>query len=225
VVPYTIRHSARARRLGLRASPDAGLVVTVPRGSEEEQIRQFLRRHQRWILRQMEWLSGIAATRPRRWPYGATLPYGGEEHRVLIRQGRKSGVMRTDGRELIVTMRQPGIEGARRILIRWLKEQAEQTLRQRTQVLGAGMGLQARRLYVRNLRRRWGSCWPGGSLSFNYRLIMAPPSVLDYVVVHELAHLREHNHSPRFWSLVAEHNHDYQEAKRWLRTGGVSLGV
>ena len=224
-IPYTIRHSTRARHLGLRASAEAGLVLTVPRGTAEEAIQNFLARHARWILRQLDWLHRKAASCPRYWPYGPTFPFAGEAHQVLIQQGPVAAVCRTDSRELRLTLRHPSIEGARRLLTRWLKAQATQVLRERTREVGARMGLAARRIYVRNLKRRWGSCWPGGSLSFSYRLVMAPPRILDYVVVHELAHLREPNHSPRFWALVAQHDPDPGEAKRWLRTLGPSLGV
>ncbi len=111
------------------------------------------------------------------------------------------------------------------MLTRWLKQQAQDTFLERTQVLGAVMGLAPRRVYVRRLRRRWGSCWPGGSLSLSYHLIMAPPEVLDYVVVHELAHLTHANHAPKFWSLVATYHPEYLARRAWLRTHGPLLDV
>jgi predicted metal-dependent hydrolase len=98
-------------------------------------------------------------------------------------------------------------------------------LGEQVKVWSAAMGLHARRVYVRNLRRQWGSCWPGGSLSFNYRLIMAPPHILDYVVVHELAHLQVRNHSPAFWSLVAAQIPAHRDARTWLRTRGSCLAI
>jgi predicted metal-dependent hydrolase len=143
---------------------------------------------------------------------------------VEIRQARAGRVERTPG-QLVVHAPSAGIEGARRVLQRWLKREAEAVLGERVAALGATMGLQPTRIYVRNLRRRWGSCWPGGSFSFNYRLLMAPPHILDYVVIHELAHLKERNHAKRFWSLVAEHSPAHRDARAWLRTFGGCLGV
>ena len=144
---------------------------------------------------------------------------------VRIIPGRASHVELTDTQHVVVAARTPSIEGARRVLTRWLKQQALHTLTERTHVVGAAMGLTPKRIYVRTLRRKWGSCWPGGAVSFSYHLIMAPPEVLEYVVVHELAHLHERNHSPRFWALIAAHHPAYQLRRAWLRTHGPWLAV
>ena len=224
IVAYTVRESRRARRLGLWAGPATGLVVTAPQGIAEAQVHAFLNQHRRWILRQMDRLTRCADTH-RRWPYGPTLLYRGEPHAVLVRPAAAAGVDRTPDRRLLIWARSPSLEGARRVLQGWLKREASRVLGERVAVLGARMGLAPRRVYVRNLRRRWGSCWPGGSLSFNYRLVMAPPAILDYVVVHELAHLCEPNHSAQFWALVAQHYPDHRAARTWLHTFSPSLGV
>lgn len=224
IVGCALRESARVRSLGLRIAPETGVVVTTPPGTDEQAVRAFLARHRRWILRWVERLDGRAIL-PRRWPYGTTLLYRGEAHTVLVKQAPAAGVDRTPDRRLLISARAAGLEGARRVLRRWLTAEAARVLGERVETLGAQMGLQARRVYVRNLRASWGSCWLGGSLSFNYRLIMAPPAVLDYVVVHELAHLRERHHSPCFWTLVAAQCPAHREAKRWLRAFGPVLGV
>jgi predicted metal-dependent hydrolase len=85
------------------------------------------------------------------------------------------------------------------------------------------LGVSYGRIEVRDQRTRWGSCSPRGTLSFNWRLALAPLEVLDYVVVHELCHLREANHSPRFWRLVAERRPDWREQRAWLRENGAEL--
>ena len=122
-------------------------------------------------------------------------------------------------------MRRPGIEGARRLLRRWYHAQAATTIAARATTASQALGLEFRSLRIRAQRRRWGSCSARGSLSFNYRLIMAPPHVLDYVVVHELLHLREMNHSRRFWALVAQHCPRHRDARTWLKTFGPYLVV
>jgi len=216
---YTLRESRRARHPSCWMDPAAGLVVTVPIGARPEAVEAFLARHQRWILRWMERLERRWQGLPKRWPYGEHLFYRGEPLTVRIIPGRAGTVQRV-GSQLVVATRTPGIEGARRVLMRWLKAQAVQTLTERTEILGAMMGLAPKRIYVRALRRKWGSCWPGGSLSFSVHLIMAPPEVLDYVVVHELAHLKERNHSPRFWALVAAYHPELKVRRAWLRTHG-----
>ena len=221
---YTLRESRRARRPSLWMDPAAGLVVTVPVGSGADEATAFLRQHQRWVVRWVTRLERRWKNRATRWPYGECLLYRGEPMTVRIIPGRAGKVERI-GSELVVATRTPGIDGARRVLMRWLKQHALQTLTERTEILGAMMGLVPKRIYVRALRSKWGSCWPGGSLSFSIHLIMAPPDVLDYVVVHELAHLKERNHSPRFWSLVAAYHPEFKARRAWLSAHGPWLAL
>ena len=223
-IRYAVRCSRRARHASLWIAPGTGLVVTTPPDCPAPAIRALLRTHRRWIHRHLPWLQRRAALPPR-WPYGKAILYRGEDHRVLVAQGRPPAVLRMSGRVLMVRMPRPGIDGARRALRRWLSAEAVRAFEEQAAAVGARMRLAPRRIYVRPLRRRWGACWPGGSLSFNDRLIMAPPRVLEYVVVHELAHLQEPNHSPRFWSLVARHDPAYQAARRWLRVFGPALAI
>ena len=224
VVSYAIRRSARARWLGLTIRPETGLVVIVPASSRARPIEPFLRQQARWIFRHLDRLAASAAHIPRRWPYGPTLPYQGEEHRVLLRQAAgRSTVTRSEDRMLTVQMRAPGVEGARRVLRRWYVGEAQRACAERAEALSACVGIPYRRLRIRNQRRQWGSCSAKGHLHFNWRLIMAPPEVLDYVVLHELCHRRELNHSPRFWTLVSAHCPAYRDALAWLKTYGPYL--
>jgi len=119
----------------------------------------------------------------------------------------------------------PGIEAARRLLKRWYMEEAAWWLRERTTALGHRLQIPWRRLRVGDQRSRWGSCSAAGHLSFNYRLVMAPASVMEYVIMHELLHRRAMNHSKRFWALVAAHDPHYRTSLRWLRTFGPYLNV
>jgi predicted metal-dependent hydrolase len=97
------------------------------------------------------------------------------------------------------------------------------TFTARADAFAADLGVAYKRLTIRDGRSRWGSCSSAGGLNFSWRLILAPPAILDYVVVHELAHLRELNHSPRFWALVAAHCPDYQLQRKWLKEHGPAL--
>ena len=222
-IGYALRVSGRARWPSLWIAPDSGLVVTSPRGYAPDALASFLVRHRRWVAGQVQRLNG--PTLPLRWPYGNTVLYLGQGHELLFAAGAPTEVTATSDRRLVVRMPRPGIAGGRRVLARWLHARAGEALQARTAALAEQVRLRPRRLYVRNLRRRWGGCWPGGSLSFNFRLVMAPPRVLDYVVVHELAHLQEPNHSRRFWTLVTEHDPGCADAKRWLRDFGAWLCV
>ena len=224
-VSYLLRQSARARWVSCSIRPESGLVVTVPAGGTAGQAEAFLARHRRWVFRELARWDRHFAKLPRPWPYGPALLFRGEPHQVILRQGRPGAVERTTELSLRVTAPSAGIAGARQVLQNWLKDQAAAALAESVRVWEVRMGMRAKRIYVRNLRTKWGSCWPGGSLSFNYRLVMAPPPVLEYVVIHELAHLRQRNHSPDFWAIVGEHAGDYRSAKAWLRETGPNLAM
>ena len=225
VIRYTLRRSSRARWVSASIRPETGLVVSVPSHATPRHVEAFIVQHQQWVVRQVDRWAARWAQLPRPWPYGTGLLYRGEEHEVVVRHARPGGVDCTPDQRLLVRAPSAGVLGARRVLQRWLKEQAVGTLAERVELFGLLMGLRANRLYVRNLRSSWGRCWSGGSLSFNYRLIMAPPHILDYVVVHELAHLKQPNHSPRFWEVVAGQFPGYRSARAWLRTFGPCLSV
>ena len=224
-IRYTVRASARARAMRIWASPETGVVVTVPLGRQDAAaVEQFLRRHQRWVLRQSQWLARMDAQLPKRWPYGPTLPYRGREHEVILeRSERAASIQRVPERALVVRLEEPGVEPARRLLKRWYVREAMRWLETRLAVLGEAVGVGWRRLSVRDQRWRWGSCSSTGCLSFNYRLVMAPPEVMDYVVIHELAHRRALNHSNGFWAIVASRCPGYRDARAWLKTYGPSL--
>jgi hypothetical protein len=152
---------------------------------------------------------------------GALILLRGEHHTVRA-AGRMRGVVSLDpqAREIVV----PGApQHLKRRLQDWLKREAEKELRAASQRYAGAMAARFERLSVRDQKSRWGSCTSTGVLSYSWRLIMAPPMVLDYVAAHEVAHLREMNHSPRFWRLVLTHCREAKAAKDWLRRHGASL--
>lgn len=224
-IPYTIRRSLRARWVSLWVRPQSGLVVTLPLQAPAADATAFIRRHRRWVARQLDRLARVGARIPLRWPYGGTLPYRGEEQRIVLAAGRPSGIEGPAGGVLTVRPCHPTIEAASRLLKRWYVAQAQRCCADRASQLARQVGVSYRRLRIRDPRTRWGSCSPTGSLSFSYRLVMAPPAVLDYVVLHELCHRIELNHSPRFWDLVASHRPAYRHDLAWLRTYGPYLGL
>ena len=108
---------------------------------------------------------------------------------------------------------------------RWLRRAARDEITPRAHRAAAALGVEVARVTIRDPRTRWGSCSSTGSLSFSWRLVLAPEEVLDYVVWHEVCHLREMNHSPRYWALVARHCPGYEEPRRWLRRNATALRV
>jgi predicted metal-dependent hydrolase len=213
----SIRESARARRLTIKIAPGAQPEVVVPPGTGDREIERLLRRHRDWIARKTAEAEQVAA-RPAlgldragfAWLHGAAVPI---EHRGGVKSTARLG----QGRLLVGGPP----ERAPVAIERWYRREARPRLAAATRREARQLGLRPRRLTIRDPKTRWGSCSPEGSLSFSWRLLLAPREILDYVVVHELCHLRELNHSRRFWALVADARPGYEAQRRWLdRHGG-----
>lgn len=222
-IPYRVVHSRRARRLRITVA-DAKVIVTLPVGVKAAEAEKMLRQHSDWLLKQLE-------RAPRRKSQAHTLPEDvvllrGEARRVEVVQeaGRKARtrVDETGGR-LIVRV-PAGTRGTpRQLALDWLKLQARAAIEEETARQAQRMGLRYRSISIRDQRTRWGSCSSKGTLSFNWRLIMAPPTVVTYVIIHELAHLRQPNHSKSFWEIVAAYYPDYKLARSWLRKNAAAM--
>jgi predicted metal-dependent hydrolase len=211
-----VRESSRARRLTVKVAPGAPLEVVVPVGTGDREIERLLRRHRDWIARKTAEAEELAARpalgldRPGvAWLHGSALP-------IELRGGARS-TARLGGGRLIVG---GGVKQAPAAIERWYRREARLRLRAVTRREARRLGVRPERLSIRDPRTRWGSCSPDGALSFSWRLLLAPREVLDYVVVHELCHLRELNHSPAFWRLLDEARPGWQAEAGWLRKHG-----
>jgi predicted metal-dependent hydrolase len=224
-VRYSVRRSPRARRIGLHVSPARGLEVVVPARGRLPDIPALLREKAAWIVRALDRVAAQGSPQSAPLHDGTLLPYRGEDHRLVIRAApdRRAAVAR-DGAAGTITVTLPdAADPPAPILEWWYREEARAALNARAQVFAAALGVTYAHLTIRDGRSRWGSCSSAGSLNFSWRLILAPPAVLDYVVIHELAHRRELNHSPRFWAIVAAHCPDHRAHQCWLRDHGAVL--
>jgi predicted metal-dependent hydrolase len=217
----SVRESSRARRLTIKVGPEGPPEVVVPPGTRRREIERLLRRHHDWIERKVTEYERRAANpalgldRPGfAWLHGVALPI---EHR-----GGTRAAARLDGDRLLVGGR---VEDAPAAIERWYRREARLRLGASAAREARRLGLSPRRLSVRDPRTRWGSCSPEGRLSFSWRLLLAPQAVLDYVVVHELCHLRELNHSSAFWRLLDEARPGWRTEAGWLREHGWELGA
>jgi predicted metal-dependent hydrolase len=212
---YRVRRSTRARRIRVTVDPRDGVEVVLPQRARDAEAASAVVELRPWIERRLAEQRELRARFER--PPG-TVPYLGLDLAVVPQAGRTRVHRRAD------TLLVPDEPGAQRdALERWYRRAARAEIAPRADAAAAALGREVTRLTIRDQRTRWGSCTTKGALSFNWRLLLAPPEILDYVVWHEACHLVVMDHSPRFWALVAEHLPDYRGPKRWLRDNGAGL--
>jgi predicted metal-dependent hydrolase len=212
---YTIRRSDRARRVRVTVEPTGEISVTLPRRARERDAADAVVELRPWIDRRRKQLATAqeaVATPP------GTLPYLGTTLLLQPEPGRER--VHRSGDTLLVPARDPlpAIE-------RWYRRQARAEVLPRLDAACARAGVRHTGLTIREQRTRWASCSSTGRMSFNWRLLLAPPEILDYVVEHEVCHLEVLDHSPRFWSLLESRLPGWREPSRWLRRYGPALSL
>ena len=221
-IPYRIRHSARARHARIVVD-GAGVEVVVPRGFALRQVEPFVEEKRAWIERTLGRMrESEAELSPARLEDGGEVPYLGERLPLRLSRGSMARVTPRVG-GLDVTVREPGATAVRAALESWYRRRARVEVASRLDAAVARAGTGYTGLQIRGQSTRWASCSSTGTMSFNWRLLLAPAEILDYVVEHEVAHLSVHDHSARFWALLAERCPDSRERERWLRLHGHAL--
>jgi predicted metal-dependent hydrolase len=214
VIEYEVRRSDRARRVRVTVDPAHGVEVVLPRRAPAREAAAAIGELRPWIERRLAELERVRATVAAR---GDTVPYLGETLRLIAQPGRTRAHRRGD--ELLVPEgeRQPGA------VERFYRRSAHAEIAPRLDAACAATETSYSRLSIRAQKTRWASCSRSGAMSFNWRLLLAPEPVLDYVVWHEVCHLEVMDHSPRFWKLLGEHCPGYRQQRRWLRRHGATL--
>jgi len=206
-IGVALRRSARARRLSLRVSRlDGRVTLTVPRFVPEAEAMAFARSKERWLRAQLGEVQGIEVVGD-----GTVLPVEGVPTDIALRPGRA----RFDGARLTAA--------SGTAVAAWLKARARDRLAAAVDRHADALGRRPTAMSLRDTRSRWGSCSAEGRLMFSWRLVLAPPPVLDYVAAHEVAHLRRMDHSAAFWAVVEGLCPGFREERAWLRRDGASL--
>ncbi|CAA7619220.1 conserved hypothetical protein [Candidatus Terasakiella magnetica] len=214
-VPVTVRRSGLAQRLSLRIDPrTGGVVVVLP-------LHVPLAEASRFIARQRDWIAARIGAVPQRVALvpGVCVPLLGLPHEIrhqpTARRGvwAEAGAIQVSGREEYVPRR----------VEEFLRAEARLLLAHKARGFAAAIGRKLGRVTVRDTKSRWGSCTAAGDLSFSWRLVMAPPWVLEYVAAHEVAHLVEMNHSPAFWAVVGGMVTEVKAGRGWLKQHGPDL--
>jgi len=214
-IPIAWRRNSRARRISLRLDPRSDtIIITLPPRATQASGLAWLHQNTAWIASALE-----ARTIPPILANGETIPLNGTSHTIQHRPDARRGVWIED-----TTIHISGDAAfLPRRLLDFLRKQAAASFAPTITRHAENMGLTPRKLALRDTRSRWGSCTRDGRIMLNWRLVMAPPTVQDYVIIHELAHLRHFNHSPDFWNFVDRHTPHRHAAETWLKQNGAAL--
>lgn len=218
-LPLKIVENNRARRMTLRIEAGGrGLRLTVPPGIAPREVERFLDRHQGWLETRLAKLPDKPQVRA-----GVKLPLRGVPHLIVHAEGRRGTVTASaeDGAPVLI------VHGDKQHLPRrladFLKREAKRDIEALVARHTGRVGRNAKSIRFKDTTSRWGSCTSQGGLSFSWRIMMAPPVVIDYLVAHEVAHLKEMNHGPNFWALCKELCPRTEEARAWLKRNGGAL--
>ncbi|MFW5900189.1 MAG: M48 family metallopeptidase [Halodesulfurarchaeum sp.] len=218
-VEYAVRRSADATRARIDVDVH-GVTVVLPDGSRLRPV-EFLREKAQWVLEKERKFERYRERVPdRTFEPGASFPVLGAERELVVEPAQRNEL--TDE---TIRLRRSAVEqsSVRRALENFYREQARERFTERADHYGPRMDVEYDQIEVRNQKTKWGSCSSNGTLGLNWRLLMAPPEIVDYIVVHELAHLREMNHSEAFWEIVAEFDPEWGQHRAWLREHSAEL--
>ncbi len=231
-IPYELQRRRR-RTVGITVRDDGTVEVRAPQRASQRQIDEVVEQHRAWIVEKTaENRRRWRRLQARRFDDGDDIPYLGGVVRLVVRESlpQVHEAPRRDGDDLIVTI--PGDLGrpARRAVTRyavgrWLLDEARTVFHRRHIVASRRVGDAADVVVIKDMRSRWGSCGPTRRMSLNWRLVMAPRDVIDYVIAHELVHIRVPDHSERFWTRLAGALPDYASSRDWLRDHGADLAL
>ena len=212
-IPLAVIRYHRARRYLLRLLPDGSARLTIPRRGSVIEGRRFAERNTEWLAKQLVKLQ-TNPIKPRQWVIGTEILFRGELVRFEAGMNGEAGTVQFGNQRVTV----PDVKSdLRSRVMKHLWKLAAAELPPKVFELAAAHQLSVRRVTVRNQRSRWGSCSRRGTISLNWKLIQAPPNVRDYIILHELMHLRQMNHSARFWREVKAVCPEYKAAEKWLK--------
>jgi predicted metal-dependent hydrolase len=211
---FALRWSSRRRTIGITVRPDGRLVVAAPAGCRLRRVETVVHEKLPWIRRKLAEIAARPAPPRRTYADGERLPYLGSSYRLCLEQNGGLPVRFYRGRFL---MEPDAAADGRQHMVDWYARRADTVLVARVNQFSPVVGAAPVSVLVGDLGRRWGTCDAQGRLRFHWETVLFPTKMLDYIVVHELAHLHELNHSSRFWSRVERVVPDYRERKTWLR--------
>jgi predicted metal-dependent hydrolase len=217
-IKYTLKRSRIARLVWLKISPETGLSVTLPASYDLGNLEGYLRQRSIWIQRNLDkFCSGAGQPASNSSTLPDKISYLGKKFTLQPIPGNGGfKAIALDDEALNFNFHSSFGEPSRRGIKLWLQDQAVRLIGEKVKVLSRKMQVSLNRVYIKDQKTIWGSCSARKNLNFNWRLIMVPESVMDYVIIHELCHLQEMSHSKAFWKLVAQYCPDWRTHRQWL---------
>ena len=232
LIEYNIVRTNR-KTLGINIDLEEGVVVRSPEKLNNKKIEDIVKNKSDWILKKLDKLGEIKdKPAPKEFMSGEKLPYIGRRYRLKVIEDeniKKAKVKLYQGKFIVKV--DPNLKGDKRrekirdAFISWYREHADKKIKKRVKKYKDQIGVEPNKIKVKKQKKRWGSCSNKGNLNFNWKLIMAPMSIIDYLVVHEMTHLIYPDHSREFWEMVETIIPDYKEKQEWLRINGNRLNI
>ena len=225
----TVIRRDRKRTASIQVSPANEVSIIIPKDLPDDKVKSLIRRKTPWILSKIKFNQEVKYPhKPKEFVSGEAFQYLGRNYRLKVITGGKEGVELKNGR-LNVRISQGNSdsndEKLKSLLMDWYIRNAERKLKERILRFADRIGVTFNGIRIKSLKQRWGSCTKDGGVVFNWKIIIAPIAVVDYVVAHELCHMRYHDHSKEFWALMQRVMPDYREKKEWLRVNGAMMGM
>jgi len=223
-INYTIIRRPKRKTASIVIRPDNRVEVLAPSRMSATMIAAFVQDKSAWIDKKLHFNRAVRAEYiPKTFQSGESFQLLGKSYALRLQQGKRA--IQLSDHELLVSHPAPEPNTTQRQIERWYRQQAESHFKLRSLFFATTLGKQPHRVGVKTYKSRWGSCHHDGRIYFNWRLIMAPEWIVDYVVVHELCHLIHPNHSKQFWSLVQSVFPDHRAAKTWFKINGLTLSL
>jgi len=201
--------------------------VIVPECLTMAAIESLVDKKHRWIKEKLAIQNEIIDIKPKEFISGESFSYLGKNHPLKIESGLYP-VIKLHQDELVVSVRDKTVDNSqaiKQLLFKWYKQQAESELRDKTERYSSIIGVNPSSVTIKSFKSRWGSCSIAGGIQYNWKIIIAPDRIVNYVVIHELCHILHHNHSPAFWKAVEKYCHDYRDCSAWLKINGGRLEI
>jgi predicted metal-dependent hydrolase len=231
---FNVERSNRRKTVGIYIDPERGVIVRSPRFLRIDNIKEIVRKRARWIIAKQEFLKNHSHLlgSVKEFVSGEAFPYLGKQYRLKVVKSsteKEEECKLVNGRFLVEVNRDLKGESVKRnvkkALIQWYVAHAEEKIPERIKLYSRQIGKWPERIEIKNHKRRWGSCSPGGVIRFNWKIVMTPVTIVDYVIVHELCHLIYHHHSSQFWQKVQTIIPDYTKRRNTLKEYSFQLAT